>query len=252
MIKAIIADSEEDAIGQMETLLADLWPELQVCGKAQSGPEALHLIECHKPQLAFMEVRLPGICGMQVARKVTGFCQVVFTTSYDHYAVNAFDGGALDYLLKPVGRDRLQKAVVRAKRQLFASPCAQRQPDSSSAEPNNRSTAVKQNYLQWICANSTHRSKLVAVDRVCYFKADLKYTSVITADGEILINKPIKCLADELDPTRFWRIHRSTIVNVSHIKEVSRSKTGRGTLRMKDREEILTVSRPYLHLFKHM
>lgn len=252
MIKAIIADSEENAIGQMETLLADLWPELQVCGKAQSGPEALHLIECHKPQLAFMEVRLPGICGMQVARKVTGFCQVVFTTSYDHYAVNAFDGGALDYLLKPVDRERLQKAVVRAKKQLAVLPSAKWQQDGSPAQPNDRTTSAKQNYLQWICAQSTQRSRLVAVDRVCYFKADHKYTSVITPEGEILINKSIKCLADELDPDRFWRIHRATIVNVSHIMEVSRSMTGRGTVRMKDREEILTVSRPYLHLFKHM
>jgi DNA-binding LytR/AlgR family response regulator len=252
MIKAIIADSEENAIGQMETLLADLWPELQVCGKAQNGPEALHLIEWHKPQLAFMEVRLPGICGMQVARKVAGACQVVFTTRYDHYAVNAFDGGALDYLLKPVGRERLQKAVARAKKQLASLPSAKRQQDGSPAQFGDRTTSTRQDYLQWICSQSTHRYRLVAVDRVCYFKADHKYTSVITPESEILINKSIKCLADELDPTRFWRIHRATIVNVSRISEVSRSKTGRGTVRMKDRDEILIVSRPYLHLFKHM
>ncbi|MFZ1986713.1 MAG: LytTR family DNA-binding domain-containing protein [Desulfatitalea sp.] len=253
MIKAIIAD-EEEAIGQIEPLLADLWPDLVVCGRARSGPEALRLIEKHKPQLAILEVRLPGICGMQVARKITGACQVVFTTSYDHYAVNAFDSGALDYLLKPVSRERLQKAIQRSQRQLASSAEAisslshgltiQEQADSP--------VTLKHNFRQWICTQSGSRSKFMPVDQACYFQSYHKYTSVVTRESETLITKSIRCLVEELDPSKFWRIHRSTVVNVAQIAGVSRSMTGRGVVRLKDRPENLTVSRPYLHLFKQV
>ena len=253
MIKAIIADDEENAVGQMESMLSDLWPDLVVCGRATSGPEALELIETHKPQLAFMEVRLPGICGMQVARKISGSCQVVFTTSYDHYAVNAFDGGALDYLLKPVGRDRLQKAVQRAWKRICVSHKAQHPDLPPPAQPQAGSSSTHMpEYLHWICSQNGIRSRLIPVERVCYFKSDHKYTSVITRETETLINKSIKSLTGELDPRLFWRIHRSTIINVSKIAEVSRSRTGRGTVRLQDRPEVLLISRPYLHLFKKM
>jgi len=256
MIKAILADKETDAMAQMESLLAELWPDLKICGRAANGLEALHLIEKHDPQLAILEVRLPGICGMQVAKRIAGACQVVFTTSYEHYAVNAFDSGALDYLLKPVGRERLQQAVWRAKRVISYSlntlsvpgcsePAQQRTEDHGTAQN-------KHNYLQWLCTQNGRRSRLIATDTVCYFKADHKFTSVFTREGESLINKSIKSLSEELDPEQFWRIHRSTIVNVSQIDEVRRTKTGRGAVRLKDRLEILTVSRPYLHLFKKM
>ncbi len=253
MIKAIIADNEECAMGRMESMLSDIWPDLVVCGKAESGPEALHMIKQHAPQLAFMEVRLPGICGMQVARMIPESCQVVFTTSNGRYAVNAFDGGVLDYLLKPVSRERLQKAIRRAKRQLAFSLNTPPPGDGSPAEQGrNGRTPENMNCLQWICTQNGRRSRLIPVGQVCYFKADHKYTAVITREDENLINKSIKCLADELASDRFWRIHRATIVNVNQIQDVSRSRTGRGALRLKDRPEILTVSRPYLHLFKQM
>lgn len=253
MIKAIIADQER-AIGQIESLLADLWPDLVVCGRAGTGPEALRLIEKHKPQLAILEVRLPGICGMQVARKVTGTCQVVFTTSYDHYAVNAFDSGALDYLIKPVSRERLQKAIQRAQRQLDSSAEAKSSPSHGSTIPEQADSPVtqKHNFRQWICTQSGSRSKLIPVDQACYFQSNHKYTSVVTRESETLITKSLKCLVKELDPSRFWRIHRSTVVNVAQIAGVSRSVTGRGIVQLKDRPENLTVSRPYLHLFKQI
>lgn len=253
MIKAIIAD-EERAIGQIESLLADLWPDLTVCGRAGTGPDALRLIEKHKPQLAILEVRLPGICGMQVARKITGTCQVIFTTSYDHYAVNAFDSGALDYLLKPVSRKRLQKAILRAQRQLASSAEALSIPnhDSTIQEQADRPVAEKHNFLQWLCTGNGSRSKLIPVDQACYFQSNHKYTSVVTRENETLITKSIKCLVEELDPSMFWRIHRSTVVNVAQIAGVSRSMTGRGVVRLKGRPENLTVSRPYLHLFKQI
>jgi DNA-binding LytR/AlgR family response regulator len=253
MIKAIIAD-EEQAIGQIESLLADLWPELEVCGRAETGPEALRLIEKHEPQLAILEVRLPGICGMQVARKITGICQVVFTTDFDHYAVNAFDSGALDYLLKPVSRERWQKAIQRAQRQLVSSAEVRSFPSHGSATLEQADSPVTQKhpFRQWICTQIGIRSKLIPVDQACYFQSDHKYTSVVTRESETLITKSIKCLAEELDPSKFWRIHRSTVVNVAQIAGVSRSSTGRGVLQLKDRPENLTVSRPYLHLFKQV
>lgn len=237
MVKAIIADSEPDTVGRIQSLLADLWPDLVVCATAESGPQALRLIRHYRPQIAFMEVRLPGICGMQVARRVSPACQVVFTSHYDHYAVNAFDAGSLDYILKPIRRVRLGHAVRRAKRQLSLSF------DAVTASQKKR-------YLQWLCAPKGRRARLISVDDVCYFKADRKYTLVAARDTETLINMTIKSLVHRLDPDRFWRIHRATIVCVSQIEDVQRTQTGRGSLQLKNRPEVLTVSRPYLHLFK--
>lgn len=252
MIKAIIAD-EPQAIDQIETMLKELWPELVVCGRGTTGPEALALVHQHKPHLAIMEVRLPGFCGMQVARMITDSCHVVFTTSYDHYAANAFDSGALDYLLKPLSRERLKKAIHRAKRQLSLSTAVQlSRGHHPSRFPANQPTPRKPEKIQWLCSLNRGRSKLIAVDKVYYFKSDNKYTVVVTDDGETLINKTIKSLADGLDRDKFWRIHRSIIVNVEHIEKVSRTKTGRGAVQLKNRPEILTVSRPHLHLFKQM
>ncbi len=254
VVKAILADNEKGHMRQIENLLADLWPELIVCGRAASGDEALHLIDVHNPQVAILEVRLPGICGMQVARKVNGNCKVVFTTSYEHYAVNAFDSGAVDYLLKPVSRARLETAVRRVRRALQFSDNDRPAGHPPEAQPGtfHRLVPNKPEYLQWLCIQQGRFTRIIAVDNVCYFRAQQKVTSVYTGSGESLINKSIRALAEELDPDRFWRIHRSTIVNVSHIDYVSRTQTGRGAIRLKHLSEILIVSRRYLHLFKQM
>lgn len=242
-MKAIIADKKAHLIRQLELLLADLWPELTICGRADSGPAAAQMIETHRPHLAFLDVRLPGICGMQVARKFAGTCAIVFVTAYERYAVNAFESGAVDYLIKPVNRQRLAKAVKRIQK-WHLSRAAEHLATGSIRQ--------KQDYLQWILVQHGDGVLLLPVDEVCYFKAGDKYTLVITKDGESLIKKPIKELAEELNPDKFWRIHRGTIVNVAHIYKMSRSTTGRGVLNLKDCEDILTVSRPYLGLFKHM
>jgi DNA-binding LytR/AlgR family response regulator len=190
---------------------------------------------------------------MQVARIIAGECQVVFTTSHAHYAVNAFDSGARDYLLKPVERDRLQKAIHRLQRYLAVASSTGMPTDHirKKAMQDDASNGQR-NYLRWLCIQNGLRSKLVSVEEIYYFRADHKYTAVILQQDDALISKSIKSLVDELDPDRFWRIHRSTIVNVDQIETVTRSKTGRGVVRLKDRSEALTVSRPYLHLFKHM
>jgi DNA-binding LytR/AlgR family response regulator len=242
-IKTIIADKEAPSIRQLELLLTDLWPELTVCGQANNGPEAVQMIETHRPHLAFLDVRLPGVCGMQVARRFAGTCAIVFVTAYERYAVNAFESGAVDYLIKPVDRQRLAIAVKRIQK-WHLSRAAEHLVTGSIRQ--------KQEYLQWILVQHGDGVLLLPVDEVCYFKAGDKYTLVITKDGESLIKKPIKELADELNPDKFWRIHRGTIVNVAHVYKMSRSTTGRGVLNLKDCNDILTVSRPYLGLFKHM
>jgi DNA-binding LytR/AlgR family response regulator len=275
--KAIIADADESAIRSLESLLSEVWPDLIICGRAQNGRQALEVIGRYQPQVAFLDVRLPGICGMQVARKVAGVCLVIFITSYEHYAVNAFESGATDYLVRPVERSRLEKAINRAKRQLAISLSPPwyfgrraREIDSFPAElagshnpaGYNFPQLVEQllstlapkppDYLQWVRVQHQGAVLLIPVAEVCYFKAGDKYTAVVTKKGESLIKKPIKDLAEELDPNRYWRIDRGTIVNVSQIDKVSRSATGRGTVKLKERPELLHVSRSYLHLFKQM
>jgi DNA-binding LytR/AlgR family response regulator len=252
-IRAIIADSKDSFITDLEALLSDVWPDLVICGKAGSGEEALELIARHKPHLAFLEVRIPGTCGMQVARKIAGSCWVVFITAYDHYAVNAFESGAVDYLVKPIDRDRLKVAVSRLKKQIGASSS----PPVHLSEAMDRFIAGLQEtqrhyYLEWLRIQRGGDVLLTPVEEVCYFRASDKYTLAVTKNGESLIRKSIKSLAQELDPNRYWRTHRGTIVNVAQIERVSRSVTGRGAVRLKDRPEVLTVSRAYLHIFRQM
>lgn len=242
-IKAIIADYEAAFIHYLESMLTELWPGLMICGRTSNGEEAARLIEKHQPHLAFLDVRLPGICGMQVARKFAGSCAIVFVTAFDHYAANAYESGAVDYLIKPVSRQRLEKAVKRIQK-WHLSQAAEHLITGSPEK--------KQDYLQWIPVQHGDGVMVLPVDEICYFKAGDKYTLVITEDGESLIKKPIKELAQELNPERFWRIHRGTIVNVAYIRKVSRSTTGRGIIKLKGCDDFLTVSRPYLDLFKHL
>lgn len=251
-IKAIIADDEEHLIDYLESLLTDVWPDLAICGRAKNGHEALELIEKHQPHLAFLDVRMPGICGMQVARRVAKSCWIVFTTAYDHYAVNAFESGAIDYLIKPISPERLEKAVERVKRQLAVSANPPWYFSQLVEQLMDKMPPKKQAFLQWLRVQHGGGVKLIPVEEVCYLRAEDKYTVVVTRGEESLISKSIRDLAEELDPSRFWRIHRGTIVNVSQIDKVSKSITGRGSVWLKERREVLVVSRPYLHLFKQM
>ena len=197
--------------------------------------------------------RMPGLSGMDVARKIAGACWVVFVTAYDQYAVEAFEHEALDYLVKPVTRERLERTVKRLQGQIASSS---KPPLELSAIVEQLMTRLQERrtseYLQLVHVQHGDGIRLIPVEEVCYFKASDKYTVVMTTEGESLIRKPIKELADELDPQKFWRVHRGTIVNVGRIDTVSRSLTGRGVLRLKDRPETLTISRQYIHLFKGM
>ncbi len=251
--KAVIADDEKELRTYLKSLLAVTWPDLVICGEAGNGREALELVEDEGPQVIFLDIRMPGLSGMEVAQKIPGVCRVVFVTAYDQYAVEAFEREAVDYLVKPVSRERLTQTVERLKKQLDVSI----EPPAGLAGVVEHvlaslSAKTAADFLHWIRVQVKDSVHLIPVEEVNYFQAKDKYTLVITKDGESLIRKTIKELISELDPNLFWQIHRSIIVNVSKIERVSRSFTGRGILRLKERPELLTVSRNYLHLFKQM
>ena len=252
-IKAILADDEEELRRYLRRMLSQAWPDLVICGEARNGREAVEIIEKERPEIVFLDIRMPGLTGMEVARKIAGACRVVFVTAYDEYAVEAFEKGAVDYLLKPVSRERLEKTVKRLREQMD-SPCP---PSSVTLELMDRLLAglgdgKSPGYLRWVRVQHKDGVRLIPVEEVVYFQAGDKYTTVVTKDGESLIRKPIKDLARELDPARFWQIHRGTIVNAGCIAQVGHSLTGRGVVRLKDRVETLTVSHRYMHIFKQM
>jgi DNA-binding LytR/AlgR family response regulator len=251
--KAIIADDEKELRRYLKTMLAETWPDLEICGEAANGKEVLEMIDACQPQIAFLDIKMPGLSGLDVAKKIADLCHIVFVTAYNHYAVDAFESEAVDYLVKPVTKKRLVQTVQRLKKQLQIS---QEPPEGLQdvvkqilANIQNKTHA---NYLQWIKTLHKESVRLIPVEDVDYFQAGDKYTQVITSVGESLIKKSIRDLAQELDHQEFWQIHRATIVNVSKIEDVSRSLTGRGILKLKNRKESLTVSRQYLYLFKQM
>lgn len=252
-IRAIIADDEEQLRQHLRSQLTEVWPDLIISGEAKNGQEALELIEQYRPDIAFLDIRMPGLSGIEVAKKIAGSCWVVFVTAYDQYAVEAFEHEAIDYLLKPVTAGRLAKTVKRLKNQITSS---QKPPQEIAEIVQRLLTSLPQRqapaYMHIVRVQKGDGIRLIPVEEVYYFKASDKYTMVITKEGESLIRKPIKELADELDPQQFWRIHRGTIVNVQCIDQVSRSLTGRGLVKLKGRSETLAVSRQYIHLFKQM
>ena len=253
MHKAIIADDERELRNYLKTMLKEAWPELVICGEAANGDEALELVSLNRPQIAFLDIKMPGLSGMDVAEKIAHICRIVFVTAYDQYAVEAFEKEAVDYLVKPVMKERLEQTISRLKRQLEISDSPVRDISELVGQVIKRlNDKEKAEYLRWIRIQVRDDTRLIPVDDVVYFKAEDKYTLVMTKEGESLIKKSIKELADELDPDHFWQIHRGSIVNVSKIDKVSRSLTGRGVLKLKGRPELLTVSRNYLHYFKQM
>jgi DNA-binding LytR/AlgR family response regulator len=252
-IKALIADDEEQLRKYLKARLSEVWPDLVICGEARNGREAMEIIEKQRPEIVFLDIRMPGLTGVEVARKIAGSCRVVFVTAYDEYAVEAFEKGAVDYLLKPVTRERLEKTAKRLQEQMGSSS----QTSSEAAEIMERLLAglaerKAPSYLRWVRVQHKDGVRLLPVEEVCYFQASDKYTLVKTKGGDSLIRKTIKELVDELDPNQFWQVHRGTIVNASCVAQVGRSLTGRGVVRLKDRPETLTVSHRYMHVFKQM
>ncbi len=245
MTTAILAEDEPLLRAQLRTRLAEAWPELRVVAEAANGAEALALFEQHEPDVMFLDIRMPEKSGLDVARVVGSRCHVVFVTAYDEYAVAAFDEGAVDYVLKPVSPERMQRVATRLKGRIGTAP-------ADLAAILTRLAAREGASLKWIRASLGSAMKLIAIDDVVYFQAEDKYTKVVTADGDALIKKPIKELFEELDPDAFWQIHRGTIVNVRAIERVERDFREQPLVFLKGRPERLTVSRTFASRFKSM
>ena len=255
MFKCVIAEDEELLRNELSKLLAQAWPQLQVIAECEDGGSALEAIAEHQPEVAFLDIRMPGLTGLEVAAaasEASAGTQVVFVTAYDQYAIDAFDKGAVDYLLKPISPERLAATVQRLQTRL-----AQGAPDAEALaalirQLGARLPAGPAEPLVWVTASAGKDTRLIMVDDVAYFQADHKYTVVMTAEGESLLRKPIRELLEVLDPAIFKQIHRSTIVNLKAIASIARDDTGKGTVRLKSRPETLTVSQPFMALFRNM
>jgi DNA-binding LytR/AlgR family response regulator len=250
---AIVADDEPRLAQHLKERLAALWPELVVAGVAGNGVEARALIDAEAPDVAFLDIRMPGLTGLEVARAAGAGVHVVFVTAFDQYAVDAFEREAVDYLLKPLSDDRLAQTIGRLKRRVGGQEAT---PDLaaalatlSRALPGALAGGQR---LAWIRASVGSEVRLISVDDVCYFEANDKYTSVYTADGEALIRTPLKELVAQLDPERFWQVHRGTVVNLAHVATTTRDLAGRVTIALKSRRERVAVSRAYAHRFRQM
>lgn len=245
---ALIAEDEPLMRERLKEKLAEAWPELEIVAEAGDGDEALAQFDAHEPDVAFLDIRMPGRTGLDVAASIGGECHIVFITAYDQYALAAFDAGAVDYLLKPVESDRLAQTVARVKDKLAAAPA-----DLSAMVAELRARAVPPaSRLKWIKAAVGKQIKLIPVDEVVYFQSDTKYTRVVLAQSEALIRTPLKDLLAELDPDRFWQIHRGTIVNVAALSGVLREDAERQFALFKSRPDKLPISRQFTHLFKQM
>lgn len=248
MIDAVIAEDEPVLRAELRDNLLRLWPGLRVVAEAVDGIDALDALERCRPQVMFLDIEMPGLSGLEVARAASGRCHVVFVTAYDQHAVLAFEQGAVDYVMKPFSAARLATSITRLRQRLESTPP---QPLDGLLRALAEH-APKRAWLRWINASQGQNVRLVTTDEICYFKADSKYTLVVTADAESLIRKPIKELIDELDPEVFWPIHRGVVVNVNAIAVAHRKLNGQYELRLKVRKEVLAVSETFAYRFRQI
>ncbi len=274
MTTAVIADDERLLREQLRARLAEVWPGLEIVAEAKNGAEAVSLTEKHRPDIVFLDIRMPGMTGIEAARAIGQLAvddddaepgpdaapwhgpEIVFITAYDQYAIEAFEQGVVDYVLKPAERERLQVTVERVKKRLSGRSAGEA-PDASGMQQLLQKLNAKMNpgaapRLRWIQATVGASIQMIPVDDVLFFISDEKYTRVQTASIEALIRKPIKELVDEIDPEQFWQIHRSTLVNINAVAGVQRDMGGHLRVKLKQRKETLPVSDPYVHLFKQM
>lgn len=248
-MKALIADDEQNLAANLQRRLKQLWPELEIMAVVHDGLAAQKIMQEQPPDIAFLDIRMPGMNGLDAARAAAENCRVVFVTAYDDHAVDAFEHAAVDYLLKPVSDERLARCIKRLQ-----APHAQAPHDllSQLQQLLQQQSHNKPASLRWLRAQVGQSVRMVAVDDVCYFQSADKYTAVYTRDAELLLRTPLKELVAQLDPETFWQVHRGTVVNVHQITSAKHNLLGRVTLTLKDRTETLAVSRSYAHLFKQM
>ncbi|MDP3137570.1 MAG: LytTR family DNA-binding domain-containing protein [Burkholderiaceae bacterium] len=276
--RAVIADDERLMRDQLRARLLEVWPELNIVAEAKNGLEAVQLVQEHRPDIVFLDIRMPGLTGVEAARQIAQLPapehsdgsedeehdllpEIVFITAYDQYAVEAFEQGVADYVLKPAERDRLALTVDRIQKRLAARQAGEGASDAPAGPHLQQllhQLSARLNpggapqYLQWIQATVGQAIQMIPVDEVLFFISDEKYTRVQTAQVEALIRKPIKELVDEVDPQLFWQIHRSTLVAVKAIAGVTRDFRGRQIVSVKGHGQKLEVSRSYTGLFKGM
>jgi DNA-binding LytR/AlgR family response regulator len=244
--RAVIAEDEPWLRQELKETLVGLWPELIICAEASNGIEAAQALETHAPDILFLDIHMPGMDGLEVARLASGRSHVVFVTAYDEYAVTAFEEGAVDYVMKPFSPARIAATIARLRQKVLNVPAnldgllrALRAAGDSGKD-----------FLRWITVSHADELRLIATDEICYFQADNKYTRVVMPEQESLIHRPIGYLVAALDPDTFWQIHRGTLVNVNAIAGMTRDMAGRLRVRLKQRRETLVVSETYHHLFK--
>lgn len=250
-VTALIAEDEAPQRAALLDLLAEQWPELEVVGACEDGPSALLIAAERRPQVAFLDIRMPGIGGLDVARAVVaGGGLVVFTTAYDEYAVRAFDAGAADYLLKPIQPARLRRTVERLRARLARPdgivPAAALDALEARLRPHG------DRLIRWISASAGDSVRMIGIDEVVYFQAQDKYVRVVTGDDEAVIRTPLKELLAGLDPDLFWQVHRGVVVRVAAIERLRKDEFGRAVLRLKGRAETLPVSAAFVHRFRGM
>ena len=251
MTTALVAEDEAPQRTALLDMLARAWPGLEVVAACEDGPSALDAARTHRPDVAFLDIRMPGVSGLDVAREVVaGGGLVVFTTAYDDYAIRAFDAGALDYLLKPVSPARLAQAVERLRQRLSSPRTGELESLVADLEARLRPQADR--LFRWISARVGDRVRMIGIEEVLFFQAQDKYVRVATAGGDAVIRTPLKDLLAGLDPDTFWQVHRSVVVRVASIDRLRKDDLGKASLSLKGHGEALPVSTAFLHRFRGM
>lgn len=244
--RILIAEDEAPMRDRLLAQLAEVWPEAEIVAAAENGNDAWDAFLEYEPAAVFLDIRMPGLTGLEVAAKIGDGAHIVFVTAYDQYALEAFEAGAVDYLLKPIETERLARTVTRLKSKLAEPPA-----DLGSILSQLKAVVQPQaERMKWIKATVGRQIKLINVEDVLFFQSDTKYTRVVLADYEALIRIPLKDLLAGLDPDRFWQIHRGTVVRVDAIVAAERIDAERLQVTVKDNEEKLPVSRAFAHLFR--
>jgi DNA-binding LytR/AlgR family response regulator len=245
---AVIAEDEPLLRTELRETLNKLWPELIICAEAADGFEALQALQKHSPRVMFLDIQMPGLSGLEVAQQASGKSDIVFISAYDRHAIEAFERGAIDYVQKPLSAARLSTTIDRLKQKLHSAPADLR----DVAELLRGLSPPGGDYLKWLSVPHGGEVRFIMIEDVCFLQADNKYTTVATASAQFLLSSTLKLVKQKLDPSAFWQIHRSVVVNVAAIRAVHRSFRGSLEVKLKDRPEVLPVSAQYAHLFKHL
>ena len=249
---AVVADDERLMRDQIVARLKEAWPELLIVGEASNGREAIDLVRSLSPDIVFLDISMPGTDGIEAARALAGHVHVVFVTAHDEYAIRAFEHGAIDYVLKPAEPARLALTCQRLRERLAQAPDPMHDLLAQLSQRLGAGGLQPREYLRWVQASVGSNLRMIPTSDILFFRAEDKYTRVQTERFEALIRKPIKELLDELDPNEFWQIHRSTVVRVDAVEQVSRNLRGNQVVHVKGSDEKLEVSRSFNQLFKQM